>query len=161
MPRSPRLDRPLIAALALAAACTGAPREATHPGAVAATYAESGRWVEAAREIEIALRRHPADPELLLQAAAIYEQLGASTQAAAALEAATRSAPRDPAVWAAWAAFEERRGRVDSAYVAWRRAYALAPTDPAVAASFGRAAERAGLDADAELRRAAPAERAP
>ncbi len=138
-------------ALVLQAACTPVPtaRNGRDAGSLAAAYAAAGRWVEASREIRIALRREPRNASLHLQAADIHEKVGALLRAAENLDSATRLAPTDPGAWAARAAFETRRGRVDSAYVAARRAHQLAPEDTELAFAFARAAERAGLEEEA------------
>ncbi len=146
----------LALVLAVGLACAGKPAfESSSQRALRLSeqYAAEGRYTEALREVEIALRRNPAQPALLLESAALYESLGAPTRAAQALEEAVRLEPHDPAMWVALGDLEMRRERIDSATAAYRRARALDPLDPGTLRRFAVAAERAGVfDEAAEAR---------
>jgi Flp pilus assembly protein TadD len=135
-----------LAAL-LALACATPP--ATDPGAVAATYAAAGRWDEAAREIDLAVRAHPTDVELRRQAAHIYAEAGNPDRAVDHLEAAIELAPRNAASWLDLGEIERGRENVTDAYVAYRRASELAPDDIRAVSGLALTADSLGFEDEA------------
>jgi tetratricopeptide (TPR) repeat protein len=143
-----------FAALALAlallafAGCASPPR--TDPGAVAAAYASEGRFDEASREIEIALRTHPKDLALQLQAAEIYERAGNIDKAVSHLEDSIEIAPDDAETWIRLAQLENGRGNTDDAYVAFRRAERLAPNDVRAVSGLALTADSLGFTEEAQ-----------
>ena len=62
-----------VSALLLAVGCAN---PFGNPGAVAEAYADAGRYDEATREIELAVRTYPRNPQLRRQAAGIYADSG-------------------------------------------------------------------------------------
>ena len=141
---------PLALALALFAGCGSAPplRDSAQ---VAAAYAEAGRYAEAAREIELAVRARPEDATLRRQAAAIQADAGDLARAVDHLETAIRLAPSDPEGWIALGELENRRHNPPDAYVAFRRAAKLAPKDVRAVSGLAIAADSLGFDDEADL----------
>src|SRR5262245_21360199 len=94
--RPPAMIRRLLAlALAAPAGCTSvAPPHAAVKTAMA--YSEAGRYAEAAREIELAVRANPEDVALRRQAAELQAEAGDLARAVDHLEIAIRLAPSDP-----------------------------------------------------------------
>ena len=106
MPRSAPL---FIVVAALVAGCTSVPEHGPNPGALAAAYAESGRWDEAAREIDIAVRSHPRDAALRRQAADIHTSAGNVPRAVAHLEVSIEPSPGSADAWIQLAELETSR----------------------------------------------------
>jgi Flp pilus assembly protein TadD len=129
------------------------------PGAVAAAYAETGRYDEASREIERAVRTHPRNAALRRQASDIYANSGNLDRAIAHLEVvAVQIAPGDPQAWIVLGELENRRHNVADAYVAFRRATQLAPEDIRAVSGLALAADSLGFDEEAEAAYASWAE---
>jgi tetratricopeptide (TPR) repeat protein len=120
------------------------------PGAVAETYAAAGRYDEAAREIDLAVRAHPRDATLRQQAARIHEHAGNTGKAVGHLEAALRLTPSDPQIWIELGDIETRRDNTADAYVAYRRAAELAPDEIRAVAGLALAADHLGFEEEAE-----------
>ena len=140
---------PLALALAGPAGCASvAPPPA--PARIAMAYAEAGRYAEAAREIELAVRAQPEDVALRRQAAAIQAEAGDLTRAVDHLEVAIRLAPSDPEGWIALGELETRRHNPPDAYVAFRRASALAPEDVRAVSGLAISADSLGFDEEAD-----------
>ena len=142
--------RGIATTLALAAAVACAAPAPRGPGAVAAEYAAQGRWAEASREIELAVRREPRDPELRRQAAAIYRETGQPTEAIRHLEASIQLTPADPEIWIALGDLEKGRENIQDAYVAYRRAAELAPDDLRAVSGLALTADSLGFEDEAE-----------
>lgn len=139
------------ALVALLLACAGTPER--DPGALAAAYAEAGRFEEAAREIELAVRSAPRDTSLRLRAARIHAQSeapGALERAVGHLEMALQADPSDAEIWIALGELETVRENVGDAYVAYRRAAEIAPDDIRAVSGLALAADSLGLDREAE-----------
>ncbi len=136
-----------LALTALVACSTPAPRG---PGGVAAEYAAQGRWREAAREIELDVRREPGDPALRRQAAAIHREAGHPGEAIRHLEAAIQLTPGDPEVWIELGDLEKGRENIQDAYVAYRRAAELAPEDLRAVSGLALTADSLGFEDEAE-----------
>jgi tetratricopeptide (TPR) repeat protein len=137
-----------FALLALLAGCATPPP--ADPGAVAAAYAAKGRYDEASREIELALRTRPNDLALRRQAAEIYERAGNVEKAIGHLEAAIEIAPEDAETWIRLARLERGRGNVDDAYVAYRKAEKLAPDDVRAVSGLALTADSLGFTEEAQ-----------
>jgi Flp pilus assembly protein TadD len=122
-----------------------------NPGAVAEAYAEAGRYDEATREIELAVRAYPSDPQLRRQAAGIYADSGNLDQAVGHLEVvAVQISPGDADAWIELGELETRRSNVADAYVAYRRAAQLAPEDIRAVSGLALSADSLGFDEEAE-----------
>lgn len=128
-------------------ACAG-PRT-RDPALPAETYLDAGRLGEAAREIELAVRAHPDDPELRQTAARINAQAGYLDRAVGHLETALEKAPQDPETSILLGEIEQRRDKPGEAYVAFRRAAQLAPDDPRAVGGLALTAEALGFDKEA------------
>ena len=141
---------PLALALAAVAGCAidAPPRDAA---GIARAYAEAGRYAEAAREIELAVRARPEDAALRRQAAGIQTGAGDLARAVDHLEVAIRLGPSDPESWIALGELETRRRNPPDAYVAFRRAASLAPEDVRAVSGLAIAADSLGFDEEADL----------
>jgi Flp pilus assembly protein TadD len=146
-------SRPLayLSALCLALALGCAGLGTRDPGEIAGRYAEAGRYEEATREIEVAVRRDPEDVRLRQQAAGIHARAGDVGKAIDHLEVAIRLSPRNPESWIALGELENGRQNVADAYVAYRRAAELAPGDIRAISGLALAADSLGFDDEAEL----------
>jgi Flp pilus assembly protein TadD len=144
--RRPALVLAALAAASLAACRSPAPQD---PGAVAAAYAAAGRYEEAAREIDVAVRSHPSDVALRRQAAQIHTEAGQVDAAVGHLEAAIEVAPNDADVWFALGDLEKKRENVSDAYIAYRRAAELAPSDIRAVSGLALTADSLGFDEEA------------
>jgi tetratricopeptide (TPR) repeat protein len=120
------------------------------PGAVAAAYAAQGRWQEATREIEIAVRQHPRDAELRRQAASIHRQAGNADGAIRHLEAGIQLAPSDAEIWIELGDLEKGRENIADAYLAYRRAAELAPEDLRAVSGLALTADSLGFEDEAD-----------
>jgi Flp pilus assembly protein TadD len=136
----------LLPLLGLGACAGPGPRD---PALPAETYLDAGRLGEAAREIELAVRAHPEDPELRQTAARINAKAGYLDRAVGHLEAALEKAPRDPETSILLGEIEQRRDKPGEAYVAFRRAAQLAPDDPRAVGGLALTAEALGFDKEA------------
>ena len=136
-----------IAALLLAAGCAG--RTGRQPGALAERYAAAGRLDDAVREIDLAVRSHPRDADVRVQASAIHRTAGHRDVAIFHLEAAIQFAPRNAEVWIALGELENERENIADAYVAYRRAAELAPDEVRAIAGLALAADNLGFDEEA------------
>ncbi|MBW2269484.1 MAG: hypothetical protein JRH16_12990 [Deltaproteobacteria bacterium] len=120
------------------------------PGAVAAAYAAAGRYDDAAREIDLAVRGHPRDVPLRLRAAEIHAQADQAERAIDHLEIVVNQlAPQDAAAWVQLADLERQRENVTDAYVAYRRAAELAPDDIRAVSGLALTADSLGFDDEA------------
>jgi Flp pilus assembly protein TadD len=128
------------------------------PAAIATAYAGAGRYAEAAREIELALRARPEDAELRRQAARIQAEAGNLARAVEHLEVAIRLRPGEAESWIALGELESRRDNPPDAYVAFKRASELAPQDLRAVSGLAVAADRLGFDEEADRAYAAWAE---
>ncbi len=144
-----RLPR-LALALTLAAGCASV-GPANDAASIATAYAEAGRFVEAAREIELAVRARPEDADLRRQAASIQANAGNPTRAVDHLEVAIRLGPGNAESWIALGELETRRRNPPDAYVAFRRASELAPDDLRAVSGLALAADSLGFDEEADL----------
>jgi len=115
----------------------------------AAAYAAAGRYDEATREVDIAVRSHPRNAKLRLPAAEIHTQAGQVPQAISHLEAAIQISPSNAQSWIQLAELEKRRENVADAYVAYRRAAELAPEDIRAVSGLALSADSLGFDAEA------------
>lgn len=120
------------------------------PGAVATEYAARSRWPEAVREIELAVRHHPRDPELRRQAASIHREAGHPDDAIRHLEAALQLTPSDAEIWIQLGDLEKGRENIQDAYVAYRRAAELAPDDLRAVSGLALTADTLGFEDEAE-----------
>jgi len=137
----------ILLAFWLCAGCASSPGNG--PGAVAAAYAAAGRYDEAAREIEVAVRAHPRDVALRQQAALIQAEAGQLDHAVGHLEAAIELEPSDSASWVELGEIEKRRQNVADAYVAYRRAAELSPDDIRAVSGLALTADHLGFDDEA------------
>jgi Flp pilus assembly protein TadD len=142
--------RLLPLALALAAAGCASVGTPNDPAAIAGAYAKAGRFAEAAREIELAVRARPEDPALRREAARIEADAGNLALAVEHLEVAIRLAPGDAESWIALGEVENRRRNPPDAYVAFRRASELAPRDVRAVSGLALAADNLGFDEEAD-----------
>jgi len=135
--------------LALAAGCASPPPPPSDPGAVAAALAAAGRYPEASREIEIAVRARPTDVALRRQAADIQDKAGNKDRAVGHLETAIELAAGDSETWIQLAELEKSRENFPDAYVAYRRASELAPDDIRAVSGLALTAEVLRFDDEA------------
>ena len=96
---------------------------------VALVYLDAGRYQDAAREAEQAIRRQPDDPKLRLIAARAHAGLGNTQRAIEHLEVALDLSPSDPEVSLLLGELEQSQENLPDAYVAFRRATTLAPDE--------------------------------
>ncbi|MEE9608723.1 MAG: tetratricopeptide repeat protein [Myxococcota bacterium] len=120
------------------------------PGEIASAYASAGRYDDAAREIELAVRTHPRDAALHRQAAGIHERRGDTAQAIGHLEVAIQITPSDAELWIQLGELENSRENIADAYVAFRRATELAPDDVRAVSGLALSADNLGFDEEAE-----------
>ena len=142
---------PVLIRLALSFGCAGPPEPLPGPGSVAAAYADAGRYDEAAREIDLAVRIYPRDVSLRMQAAEIHELAGNAVRAVGHLEAALLQTPSESRVWLMLGDIETRRENTADAYVAYRRASELAPREVRAVAGLALAADKLGFAEEAEV----------
>ena len=136
-------------AAALALACTTP--QARDPGAVAAMYAEAGRYDEAAREIELAVRAQPENAKLRRQAADIHAKAGDTDRAIEHLElVVNRIGPNDAEAWIQLGDLERGRENTPDAYVAYRRASELAPDNIRAVSGLALSADTLGFTDEAK-----------
>ena len=126
----------VLALVSLLPACATTPTD-SDPGAVAAAYAAAGRHVEAAREIDVAVRAHPNDVDLRQQAATIHAGAGDPDQAVGHLGASPMA--------------EKSRQNVADAYIAYRRASELAPEDIRAISGLALTADSLGFADEARV----------
>lgn len=137
----------LLCAGLLLACSSPPPRD---PGAVAATYAAAGRYRDAAREADLAVRSHPKDAALRRRAAEYHARAGAAERAIDHLEMIVNVvAPKDAAAWVQLADLERGRENITDAYVAYRRAAELAPDDIRAVSGLALTADSLGFDDEA------------
>jgi tetratricopeptide (TPR) repeat protein len=144
--------RPVFGVLAIAlwVGCASQPPPPPDPGAVAAAYAEAGRYDEAAREIDIAVRTHPKDLALRHQAAAIHASAGNPNKAVSHLETALQDEPENAATWLQLGDIEKSRENLADAYVAYRRASVLDPQSLPAISGLALTADQLGFSEEAE-----------
>jgi Flp pilus assembly protein TadD len=147
----------LVLGLACATSCAS-PLQGD-PSAVADAYVAAGRYQEASREIELAVRARPRDPSLRRKAAQIQVQAGNLARAVGHLElVAVDLAPFDAAAWIELGEIEKQRDNLADAYVAFRRAAELAPDDIRAVSGLALTADSLGFEEEAEEAYAAWAE---
>jgi Flp pilus assembly protein TadD len=117
---------------------------------VAAALAEAGRYEEAAREVDLAVRAHPRDATLRRQAAQIHEHAGNTGKAVGYLESASRLQPSDAQTWILLGEIENRRDNAADAYIAYRHAAELAPNEIRAWSGLALAADHLGFEEEAE-----------
>jgi len=120
------------------------------PGDIAAQYAAAGRFDEAAREIELAVRTRPRDLTLRRQAARIQGRAGNTELAIGHLESAIALAPQDWTIWLELADRERDRQNIADAYVAYRRASTLEPNDLRAVSGLASTADALGFTEEAQ-----------
>jgi superkiller protein 3 len=147
MKRARAVVRAALAVCTLAA-CASPP--ASDPGAVAAEYARQGRWDEAGRAIQLAVRQHPRDASLRRQAADILRHGGRPAEAVRHLELAIQIEPEEAEAWIALGDLEKARENIQDAYVAYRRAAELAPRDLRAVSGLALTADSLGFEEEAE-----------
>lgn len=136
----------LLIVLALACQTSQTP----DPGAVAAAYAAAGRYAEAAREADLAVRSHPRDVALRRRAAEYHAQAGQVERAIDHLElVVSQLAPQNAGAWVQLADLERKRENITDAYVAYRRAAELAPDDIRAVSGLALTADSLGFDDEA------------
>lgn len=126
------------------------PAAEADPAALARVYREAGRFDEAGRELELAIRQRPQDPALRVRAADVLAEAGDLERAIGHLEVALRAAPGDPEISIRLGELERRRENVPDAYVAFRRAAELAPQDLRAVSGLALAAESLGFREEAD-----------
>jgi cytochrome c-type biogenesis protein CcmH/NrfG len=131
---------------ALALACASAPPE---PQSVAEAYLEAGRYVDAAREADAAVRRDPDDPELRMLAAQAHTGAGSHERAIDHLEEVLELAPSDANLFILLGEIEQSRENVEDAYVAFRRATQLGPDEIRAWSGLALSAEALGFEEEA------------
>jgi Flp pilus assembly protein TadD len=135
-----------LGALTALLACAGPPPEAPNP---VEAHLEAGRFLDAAREAEKAVRRDPEDPALRVLAGRAHGGAGNLERAIAQLEMAHQLSPSDPEVSILLGELEQQRENVDDAYVAFRRATRLAPDDIRGWSGLALTAEALGFEQEA------------
>jgi Flp pilus assembly protein TadD len=108
-----------------------------------------GRYLEAAREAESAVRRDPDDPTLRILAGRAHAGAGNLNRAIDQLEMAHQMSPNDPEISILLGGLEQQRENVPDAYVAFRRATRLAPNDIRGWSGLALSAEALGFEAEA------------
>lgn len=144
--RRPLQNRSGTILLLLAFGCVTTPET---PQSVAEAYLEAGRYVDAAREAEAAVRRTPDDPELRMLAARAHDGAGSYERAIDHLEEALELSPSDPEISIQLGEIEQGRENVEGAYVAFRRATQLAPDDVRAWSGLALSAEALGFEDEA------------
>ena len=127
-------------------ACASAGPEAKSPIEV---YLEAGRYLDAAREAETAVRRDRNDPALRVLAGRAHAGAGNLNRAIDQLEMAHQLSPEDPEVSILLGEVEQRRENMPDAYVAFRRATQLAPEDIRGWSGLALCAEALGFETEA------------
>jgi tetratricopeptide (TPR) repeat protein len=143
--RSARIVGLLAAGLALA--CQS-PTPAG-PESVAEVYLEAGRYQDAAREAEQAIRTTPDDPQLRIVGARAHQGLGNTDRAIEHLQMALDLAPEDAEVSILLGEIEQSRENLPDAYVAFRRATKLAPDEIRAWSGLALSAEALGFSEEA------------
>ena len=137
---------PALLAFALACALP-AHRDAA---ALAEAHAAAGRPLEAAREMDRAVRGLPADARLRLRAAEFHVAADQPQRAIGHLEVVVNELDSGNAdAWIAIADIERERENITDAYVAYVRAEALAPDDVRAVSGLALTADSLGFDAEA------------
>jgi len=133
-------------ALGFALACANTQ---SSPNSVAEAYLEAGRYVDAAREAEAAVRRDPTNPALRQLAARAHAGAGSTERAVDHLEEALEVAPEDPEISILLGEIEQGRENVEDAYVAFRRATQLAPDEIRAWSGLALSSEALGFEDEA------------
>lgn len=141
-----RLRPLLLTGIALALACASGPPA---PQTAAEAYLDAGRFVDAAREADAAVRRDPGNAELRQLAARAHAGAGSSERAIDHLEEALEVAPSDPETSILLGEIEQGRENIEDAYVAFRRATQLAPDDIRAWSGLALSAEALGFEEEA------------
>lgn len=119
------------------------------PQSVAEVYLEAGRYQDAAREAEQAIRTAPDDPSLRIVGARAHQGLGNTDRAIEHLQMALDLAPSDPEVSILLGEIEQSRENLPDAYVAFRRAAKLAPDEIRAWSGLALSAEALGFSEEA------------
>jgi tetratricopeptide (TPR) repeat protein len=112
-------------------------------------HLEAGRYLDAAREAESAVRRNPEDPTLRVLAGRAHAGAGNVNRAIDQLEMAHQLSPRDAEISILLGELEQQRENIPDAYVAFRRATRLAPDDIRGWSGLALAAESLGFESEA------------
>ncbi|MGH0031274.1 MAG: tetratricopeptide repeat protein [Myxococcota bacterium] len=146
-----RTLRHVLLALALAALCAGCqtPADGSDDETVAQVYLEAGRYQDAAREAELAIRREPENVDYRITGARAHAGLGHTQRAIDHLEVALGIAPGDPEISILLGEYEQGRENLPDAYVAFRRASKLAPDDIRAWSGLALSAEALGFEEEA------------
>jgi len=113
------------------------------------THLEAGRYLEAAREAESAVRRDPENVSLRVLAGRAHAGAGNLDRAVDQLELAHQLAPHDAEISILLGEIEQQRENVPDAYVAFRRATRLAPDDIRAWSGLALSAEALGFEGEA------------
>jgi tetratricopeptide (TPR) repeat protein len=137
----------LLGALLVAAGgCSSSPDA---PQSATEIYLEAGRYKDAAREAEQAVRVQPGDVALRKLAARAHAGAGNPERALEHLEVAFDLAPADPEVSVMIGEIEQKRSNVADAYVAFRRATQLDPKEIRAWSGLALSAEALGFEEEA------------
>ena len=109
----------------------------------------TGQTALAAESIEQAVRQHPRNVALRVEAAAIQRAADHTERAVLHLEVAQSIQPEDPEISILLGDIEQSRGNATDAYVAFRRAVSLAPGDVRAVSGLALAADALGFDEEA------------
>lgn len=112
-------------------------------------HLEAGRYLDAAREAESAVRRDPENASLRLLAGRAHAGAGNFNRAIDQLELAHQLAPDDAEISILLGEIEQQRENVADAYVAFRRATRLAPGDIRAWSGLALSAEALGFEGEA------------
>lgn len=134
-----------LLAAGVVTACAGS----TPPPSVAEAYLAAGRFEDAAREADAAVRREPENPKIRHIAARAHAGAGSTERAIDHLERAMEVAPGDPETALLLGEIEQERENVEAAYVAFRRATRLAPDDIRAWSGLALSAEALGFESEA------------
>jgi tetratricopeptide (TPR) repeat protein len=136
----------LAMALLVAGGCSSTP---SAPQSATEIYLEAGRYKDAAREAEQAVRVQPNDVELRKLAGRAHAGAGNPDRALEHLEVAFDLAPSDPEVSVLIGELEQKRSNLSDAYVAFRRATQLDPKEIRAWSGLALSAEALGFEEEA------------
>jgi len=98
--------------------------------AVARLYEQSGKWAEAEKHYQSALKENPNDLAALLGYAHVKEEMGKPDEAIALYQKAAKAKPEEAAVFNNLGLCYARRGMYDEAIASLGRAILLQPKNP-------------------------------
>lgn len=147
-PMNARLLRCLLAiALVASGGCASTGGDA--PQSATEIYLEAGRYRDAVREAEQAVRVQPGVVSLRKLAARAHAGAGDTDRAIEHLEVAFDLAPDDAETSVMLGELEQKRGNVSDAYVAFRRATQLDPNEIRAWSGLALSAEALGFEEEA------------